>query len=178
MPALRRVRHRLQDARGRACVLWRETSPQDFPTRTGAFFGMVNRYSGWYLGAAKGGQCVSHARRASPWDSPLGTATAVHATLEDAGIPIVRVWGLSRAHSHLHLGIRTPHTIHKGENGSADCTHYCTPGPIDLWVAPLLHTIRSSCLTPERLRQIEAGESYALRKGELVTYHDYVPHEP
>ena len=103
---------------------------------------MVNRYHGWYAG----GQCVAHPHRASPWDAPLGTGTAVHATLAAAGIPTVRVWNLSRPHSQLHLGMRTPHTMRMGDNGSNDCTHYCTPGVVDLWVAgPLLDAIRHAC---------------------------------
>ena len=123
-------RHRLSPAR-RVCLLWRETSPQDFSTASGAWPGLVYRGTRWGFGE----RCIDHNDgTSSPWDG-------LNAILERAGIPVVRVWARSRMYAGLHLEARTPHTMAQG----VDCTHYCTPGVVDTWVQPLLDSIRESC---------------------------------
>lgn len=120
----------------RVCVLWRETSPQDFKTTTGRY---AANGAGWLRTWYNKAACASHANQTdSPWEP-------VHAVLTRGGIPLVRVWRASRLYFDQHLNRNTPYMRHKG---ASDCTHYCTPGPIDTWIDPLLKVVVDSCSRP------------------------------
>ena len=120
----------------RVCVLWRETSPQDFKTTTGTY---AANGAGWLRTWYNKAACASHANQTdSPWEP-------VHAVLTRGGIPLVRVWRASRLYFDQHLDRNTPYMRHKG---ASDCTHYCTPGPIDTWIDPLLKIVVDSCSRP------------------------------
>jgi hypothetical protein len=117
----------------RACVLWRETSPQDFQTTTGAY---AANGAGWLRTWYNKAACASHANQTdSPWEP-------VHAVLTRGGIPLVRVWRASRLYFDHHLD---RNTLYMRRKGASDCTHYCTPGPIDTWIDPLLRVVVDSC---------------------------------
>ena len=135
--------------RGRTkCMLWRETSPQHFATKTGTFRTQrTQKTLGWVhqLG------CRPHEahRVASPWE-------AVHKVLEADGIPVVRIWNSSREHWDLHISNRTRHMLyrHRHENDTSkwstidanfDCSHWCTPGVVDTWVTLLMQSVDHHC---------------------------------
>ena len=62
--------------------------------------------------------------------------------LERGGIAVVRIWNWSRAHYASHVGNATAHAA---GTSIFDCTHYCTPGPVDAWMRLTLTAIATAC---------------------------------
>lgn len=120
------------------CVLWRETSPQDFATPTGAYDASSR---GWLRTWYNKAPCKSHANQTvSPWEP-------VHDVLSQGSIPVVRVWNASRRYYDQHLEMNT---VYMQRKHASDCTHYCTPGPVDLWVELVLNAILIHCTRPRQ----------------------------
>lgn len=123
------------------CLLWRETGPQHFAARLGTFRKQSFQKSvGWQT--PKG--CMPHQSLAtSPWEP-------MHKVLEDRfGIPVIRVWNASRQHWDRHIANRTSHMLYRDQNatmhGNFDCTHWCTPGVVDLWLELILQSLIAHC---------------------------------
>ena len=121
----------------RICVLWRETSPQHFAGSDhlrGSFPGR-----GEPTFDSKRG-CSAHRPSKNGLASSLWEP--LNAWLESRGLPVVRLWQDSAAHHDLHLGMRTAYVQHKG---TSDCTHWCSPGVVDMWVPLLRNAVLKYC---------------------------------
>ena len=125
-----------------ACLLWRETGPQHFGTRTGTFRRQgAQQSTGWI----HTGKCAPHgAELGSPWEPLNAALESQHA------IPVVRVWNQTRALWDMHLANRTPHLLWRNATGrelhsNFDCTHWCTPGVVDMWVALMMEALQRHC---------------------------------
>ena len=127
------------DPSRRPCLLWRETGPQHFNmSRDGD--GVYNiRYSKYmppvydYANKHMGCQPLGGRYRESPWEP-------VHQRLERGGVRVVRVWNASRDAFDEHLHGKTKFVLNR-----SDCTHWCTPGVVDIWTSLVLGAVRVHC---------------------------------
>ena len=116
------------------CLVWRETSPQHFQTHSGVFPGQSHLRSKFLPPAYVPQPCVPIATKSeSPW-------SRVNEYIEHSGIPIVRVWEDSRRRFDAHLDSKTPYVITRH-----DCTHWCTPGVVDVWITRIVHVLSVAC---------------------------------
>ena len=102
-------------------LAWRETSPQHFPASpTGSFDGFIGY---------RGSMCA-------PLQVPQQNAelSSLLASLERAGMPIIRILNLTVSQWDTHLENRTLHIARKTEGAAVDCTHFCEPsGVMEAW---------------------------------------------
>ena len=118
-------------------LVWREVSPQHFASPDGSF---PNGQLAWYAG-----------QRCAPLESVSlheARRSALLSSLESEGLPVIRIWNLTRSQWDVHLERRTKHVQKKG---AADCTHFCEPsGVMEAWAdgallafERILHTLVS-----------------------------------
>ena len=110
--------------RGRGIGLaWRETSPQHFPGLPHGAYHPLGRKERWY---GPGDGCAPH----NDAGRPAGREELL-ASLEAAGLPVLRIWGSTQSQWDLHTERRTPHM--QAMPGQ-DCTHFCQPsGVMEAW---------------------------------------------
>jgi len=102
-------------------LVWRETSPQHFQgSASGSFVGRQ-------FTAYQGDTCAPSAAV----DEQHKLRAALLLALEDAGLPILRIWNLTKTQWDVHLDNRTSHVLRLKH---ADCTHFCEPsGVMEAW---------------------------------------------
>jgi hypothetical protein len=72
-------------------------------------------------------------------------------------VPVLHVHNLSRSHWQQHVDTRCQKlTRERVTQGVArhDCLHYCTPGPIDLWIGPMTQLISKHCADAATFRAL------------------------
>ena len=144
---LGRIWQQSKSAHPSTCLIWRETGPQHFASRSGTFRTQrAQKSTQWVSNSV----CRPHSGTASPWEPVNQLLENVH------GIPVVRVWNHSREHWDKHIANRTKHMQYwnkiRGHNmttierrANSDCSHWCTPGVVDVWIELIMRTIASKC---------------------------------
>ena len=127
-----------------SCLIWRETAPANFNTSNGTY---PQQLRGCALGDSKSTvqPCGVQHHHCSPGTDETPWAS-INTMLNRSGIPVLYIWSASQALWQQHVGKRVAKLSRDGAlGGKLDCVHYCTPGPIDLWVQPLLEHVAIYC---------------------------------
>jgi hypothetical protein len=115
------VTQHLQDHRHELpFFIWREPSPQHFDSRGGKF---------------SPGASASECQRQSLQESEFfGMCVCIKNIMAAAGIPVLDTLSMSIAQWDAHIGF-VP------SSSKMDCTHWCTPGVVDVWSVVLFNQL-------------------------------------
>ena len=126
--AYRHERH--ANASKRSCLIWRETSPSDFNTSDGTYPSNVTGFE------------ATLTCRPGPYETRW---SQLHSAIEGQAVPVLHVHNLSRSYWQQHVDTRCRKLSRERGVTRHDCLHYCTPGPIDLWIEPMTQLISKRC---------------------------------
>ena len=112
-------------------LVWRETAPQHFNgSATGSFLGWPDKKSAGGVNFYHGSGCAPNAAV----DEQKRRRAPLLDALEDAGLPVLRIWRLTASQWDAHLDMRTPFITRPAGHHGADCTHFCDPsGVLEAW---------------------------------------------
>jgi hypothetical protein len=110
-------------------VIWRENSPQHFPTSSGAYdrhlFRKANTFGDSHGTPPTGYPCKStdfeSARSVNWWNDDIAEL------LEEVNIPVLKIWNITQAAPQMHAGIvGNAVSQRKGVyKWNIDCSHFC-----------------------------------------------------
>eukprot|EP00959_Pyramimonas_sp_CCMP1952_P277611 5803307-Pyramimonas_sp.AAC.1 len=112
-------------------VIWREPSAQHF----------IGSPRGAYTELASTKNCSAHI--AEGMDRLVPASRCISAMMTAAGFPVLDTLSMSNSQWNAHIGYVT--SVNK-----MDCTHWCTPGVVDVWSVVLYNLLMNLGTFPKR----------------------------